>query len=96
VFPEHVQLDLNQRDGRVFAKSQIIDYVCRGELLAQYNVLRFFVETYDENIKTRNENVESTTSLPEFECDGQKRRRGRPRHVRVRYLEGHPKFDTTQ
>lgn len=44
-----VTLDLNSA-GQLFAKSQVTDYMCQGDGLANYNMLDFFVDTYEEDI----------------------------------------------
>ena len=47
-----IQLDVGSQ-GQVYVRSQVADYMHRGVLLALYNVLDFFVNTYEENIKKR-------------------------------------------
>lgn len=42
-------LDLNST-GQLFAKSQVTDYMCREDGLTNYNMLNFFVDTYEEDI----------------------------------------------
>ena len=68
----------------MIAKSQVVDYQCRGTELDGYNLLDFFVETYE---------AEVTKADREAELLDEEVRRGpgRPRHPRVRYLNTHPK-----
>lgn len=65
-------------------KSQVVDYRYRGVELEDYNVLDFFVETYETEITKADREAEL------FDGDA-KRGPGRPRNPRVRYLTGHPK-----
>ena len=41
-----VILELDSR-GRLYAKSQVTDYVFRGDELSDYNVVRYFTDTYE-------------------------------------------------
>jgi hypothetical protein len=48
----HDIVDLDIRSaGQIFAKSQVADYIHRGTALEDYNILEFFVNTYDKIIK---------------------------------------------
>jgi len=71
----------------MIVKSQVIDYQHRGVELEDYNVLDFFVETYETEI---------TKADREAELFNEDTRRGpgRPRNARVRYLTTHPKSGT--
>ena len=81
---DFVELDLNAQ-GCVFARSQVMDYELRGTELEQYNVLDFFLDTYEDNIDKQdrtpdNGDKQDMSHLP-----------GRPRHSRIRYHPRHPK-----
>ncbi|KAH9958182.1 hypothetical protein BGW80DRAFT_1256940 [Lactifluus volemus] len=97
---EHVILDVAPHDGvrRVFATSQIVDYQHRGDALSGYNVLQFFVDTYEERVKQAVVNTADSDS--DSEAVTQENNRpcgmGRPKHDRVRYREGHPKANLCQ
>ncbi len=86
---ENVTLDVSS-DGTIYAKSQLTDYVLRGEALAEYSIFRFMMDTYDSPVR-RNE--ESTGA--DDAGDGA-RRPGRPRNTCSRYREPHPCFKTKQ
>ena len=77
-----ITLELSN-SGRLTVKSQVIDYQHRGAELEDYNILDFFVETYETEITRADRKADS------FEDDY--RGRGRPRNTRVQYLVGHPK-----
>ncbi|THG95067.1 hypothetical protein EW026_g6512 [Hermanssonia centrifuga] len=44
---ELVTLEINQRRGQLSARSQVMDYICRGAELHEYNVHDFFTDTYE-------------------------------------------------
>ena len=68
----------------MIVKSQTVDYQCRGTELGGYNLLDFFVDTYEAEITKADHEAEA--------LDEEVRRGpGRPRHPRVRYLNTHPK-----
>jgi hypothetical protein len=73
--------------GQIFAKSQVTDYLLRGEDLSQFNLLRFFVDTYDIDFDKR-EKAAANIQVD----DDSKRKPGRPRNPRVHYLQDHPKY----
>ena len=81
-----VELDLNSR-GYVFARSQVMDYQNRGEELDQYNVLDFFVDTYEDDIDKKDRRSDDS------EDDDTIRHSGRLRHSCIRYLPLHPKYE---
>ncbi len=85
---ENVTLDLSSA-GNLFAKSQLTDYVLRGEELASFSVFRFIRDSYDANVRG------SEPSKPAMHEDAT-RRPGRPRHQRARYLPAHPCARTKQ
>ena len=80
--------------GVLFAKSQLTDYVCRGEELAGVSFLDFFVNTYEIEIPVGERGSRTTRGSAR---DGDEHRGpGRPRNTRIKYLPHHPKADTAQ
>jgi hypothetical protein len=79
-----VIIDMND-SGKNFVKSQVTDYQLRGDELEDYNLLDFFVDTYETDIPQRDRDdilfEEETSRGP-----------GRPRHERIWYQENHPKY----
>ena len=65
-------------------KSQVIDYQSRGSELQDYNLLDFFVDTYETEITKLDREKE-------LSAEDVYRGPGRPRNTRVRYLSTHPK-----
>jgi hypothetical protein len=95
-----VTLDIDSV-GQIFAKCQVTDYICRGEALASYNMLDFFVDTYEADISRaeRDQNTGNNDDDDDSEgsdMDDLGRKPGRPRHDRVRYLTHHPKAKQKQ
>jgi len=76
-------LDVNEQQ-TLFPKSQVTDYIARGDALHDYNVLLFFTDTYEREVrkKDRESEIDETD-----ETMG----KGRPRHERVPYQSQHPK-----
>ena len=72
------------------------DYCARGSELDGYNVLEFFVNTYEEEISTSVESMEIDESVEEMNVGRSTRRKGRPRHDRVSYQSNHPKYGHLQ
>ena len=67
-----------------------MDYQCRRERLANFNVIDFFVDTYEEDISSRDKTSNNETLTDET------RRPGRPRNERIRYADHHPKSTQKQ
>ena len=68
----------------IYAKSQMTDYICRGEELEDYNLLDYFTETYEAEIKARDrleENDEMDTNQHCKHCQ---------RNVQIQYRLDHP------
>jgi hypothetical protein len=86
---EIVVLDLNST-GTLFASSQVVDYMCRGEELEDHNVFEFISDTYEEKIPRRMQ--EQHAHAQESEPDSYSR--GRPANERIRYMLEHPKQAT--
>ena len=78
-----ITLDLSS-SGRVIVKSQVVSYRLRGSELQHYNLVDFFMDTYETEI---------TKSDREQDLSGEDNHRGsgRPRNKCVRYLSDHPK-----
>jgi hypothetical protein len=76
--------------GRIYPKSQATDYMLRGEELKGYNIIEFFVNTYEDDMERRylEENEEESTEPASDEHRGP----GRRRNARYLYLPNHPKF----
>ena len=72
----------------VFAKSQISDYACRGEDLADFDFSDFLVDTYEIE---RDEPVHASMMDGDGHCGS-----GRPQNARFKYLPLHPKAKSVQ
>ena len=44
--PETITLEADEL-GKVRARNQVVDYMFRGDCLANYNIIEFFVDTYE-------------------------------------------------
>lgn len=64
---------------------QVTDYRLRGEELSNYNVIRFFSDTYEESMRRTNRRHAAATAQSV---------RGRPANQRVAYLAPHPQSST--
>ena len=73
----------------MIVKSQVVDYQHRGTELENYNILDFFVDTYETEITKADREAE-------LFAEDARRGPGRPRNPRVRYLTSHPKSGTVQ
>ena len=95
---DNVTLDVNSM-GQIFAKCQVTDYRCRGEHLASYNMLDFFVNTYEEDIQRNNcrqldaedDDGDDGSENNSDDDEDLARKPGRPRNRRIPYLNHHPK-----
>lgn len=72
--------------GHLIAKSQVLDYQCRGHALQSYNMIDFFVDTYDQERKSSSRGADDTATTSSSSTN-----RGRPPNERVAYLATHPK-----
>jgi len=81
-----ITLDVSN-SGNMIVKSHVVDYQYRGVELEDYNVLDFFVDTYETELTRADRDAEM------FNEDVH-RGPGRPRNPRVRYLTSHPKSGT--
>ncbi|KAJ3559149.1 hypothetical protein NM688_g520 [Phlebia brevispora] len=94
-------------DGRIYARSQISDYVCRGTELDKYSVLQFFKDTYEEygsrpsplpETRPESQTVDLTLHEDEDEEDDDDlhHRCSRCRNIRSRYTSTHSEADVKQ
>lgn len=75
-------LDCN---GALYPQSQIEDYRLRGRELENYNVLDFFVDTYEEDIHTSKCDINEESDAGVIEL------RGRPSQPQAMYSKEHPR-----
>ena len=73
--------------GQLYARSQVTDYRLWGKEHRGLNVMEFFRDTYEEEVK---KTVPATNNQDEDGNDVY-RKPGRPQHKRTQYMEGHPK-----
>ncbi|KAG8724803.1 hypothetical protein FRC09_013989 [Ceratobasidium sp. 395] len=97
---ETVRLEFNDR-GSLYRRSQIDDYVFRGELASSYNVLDYFVNTYERLTNQGYQDSLTSQLLNEFPDSPQEDDpvpqssvSGRQPHKRVKYLASHPRSRT--
>ena len=72
--------------GKLQPRNQVTDYMFRGEDLEDYNVIEFFVNTYEVPLKKEDAQVKT-----HLDNNGGYRHGGRPCHQRVPYLSSHIK-----
>ncbi|PSS19942.1 hypothetical protein PHLCEN_2v3115 [Hermanssonia centrifuga] len=94
---EMITLDFNG-GGRLYARSQVTDYVLRGDELEHYSVYEMFLNTYEATRikgKDRADRDDAANDPGDQEHPSEHadvpRRRGRPAHQRSPYRLGHPK-----
>lgn len=88
--------------GHLYVKSQVVDYQFRGQLLQDYNVLDFLIDTYevdtsqDQYLKqSEKESLGTNTSnLESDQYTGSSSSAGRKPNPRSFYLKEHPKFNS--
>ncbi|KAG8734972.1 hypothetical protein FRC11_003535, partial [Ceratobasidium sp. 423] len=87
------------RGGQLRPRSQIDDYTYRAEEASHYNVLDYFVNTY-ETQRSKKEaastaSVDRADDIAENHTQGtlQQPSPGRPAHRRIQYLPGHPRHE---
>ena len=71
--------------GKLQPRNQVTDYMFRGEDLEDYNVIEFFVNTYEVPLKKEDAQVKTHLDNNGY------RHGGRPCHQRVPYLSSHIK-----
>lgn len=78
--------------GKLYSKSQVTDYQCRGEGLQGFNLIEFTMHSYER------ERSEAVNGDEPHEVEGQQethnQQGGRPRNDRVEYTVDHPKHST--
>ncbi len=77
--------------GRIYAKSQVSDYMLRGDELQSHSLYQFMQDTYETDLSPA-----ERAAPPADENDDSERRPGRPRHLRSRYLPSHPCYQSKQ
>ena len=90
-----VMLDLNST-GQLFAKSQVTDYMCREDGLTNYNMLNFFVDTYEEDIPHYTRHSDGSSNSSNSDDDRATAPQGWPCHDHFPYLSMHPKAKQKQ
>jgi hypothetical protein len=102
-----IVLDFNHH-GRLHSRSQVEDYMHRGNELEQRNTLDFLVGTYEQRMSQRRsehlepQGVDADADEDDGETDqgepslqpANRAKRGRPSHSRLRYLPSHPCHDS--
>ncbi|KAF8673089.1 helicase family, partial [Rhizoctonia solani] len=85
-------------NGQLRPRSQIDDYIYRAQEASHYNVLDYFVGTYETEKQSKKKtayNLENEGDLIEPQIQeylpGLPRKVGRPLHNRLEYLPGHPR-----
>ena len=78
------------RHGVLYAKSQVNDYICRGDSIEQFSILDFFKNTYETKITERKDNEKGNKIADEVQCntnmdeetirESTTNQRGRPRN----------------
>ena len=68
---ENVTLELDD-NGHIFVRSQAMDYQLRGTEIEHMNLMEFFVDTYEEDVKSKdnkNEVDNNNTDVDNFATD---------------------------
>ncbi|THG94190.1 hypothetical protein EW026_g7232 [Hermanssonia centrifuga] len=87
-----ITLEINGA-GRLYAKSQVTDYLYRGRDLEELNVYELFADTYEAAIPQREPAPQMTPVPSDSASDDEPQHphvRGRRSHVRSKYVHGHP------
>ena len=103
-----ITLDLDS-SGKLYCRSQITDYIARGDELKDLNLIDFFVNTYEEDITKKRSRKESQNQVADtnaiYEENGGggvrgdeyiREKQGRKQNMRIPYLETHPKHNQIQ
>ena len=72
--------------GHLYTKSQVQDYVLRGECFEDLNFLNFMVETYEVTVRKGMGN--------EIDNEHMTSHIGRTKNPQAKYLSNHPKFES--
>jgi hypothetical protein len=81
--------------GKLPKKRQVVDYSLQGNKLANFSMLRFFVETYEVDYSASKSTQTSNSGAHagnEVDDDSGHPQRGRQRNPHVYYLKKHPLF----
>ncbi|EMD31208.1 hypothetical protein CERSUDRAFT_78293 [Gelatoporia subvermispora B] len=89
---DKVSLDTDNA-GRIYPKCQLTDYALRGEQLGDMNVYSFFMDTYEEDLRSKQK---ESVSVDDEALTDMSRKPGRRRNERVPYLSQHPCSQTKQ
>jgi hypothetical protein len=82
--------------GKLYAKSPVADYVERGEALSEYNMLEFFVDTYEECLSSQTDVAEEDTTDEKNNEDEEEPKAGRTSNTCILYKENHPRSHQKQ
>ncbi|CUA71576.1 Structural maintenance of chromosomes protein 4 [Rhizoctonia solani] len=99
--PDSVILQFNDA-GKLHHRSQVEDYSMRGDEANNYNILDYFVGTYEQQIHkamttalSNNEsNADEDHASTVYDSSPHAKAQGRPRHQRLPYLPSHPRYST--
>lgn len=75
--------------GKLYGKSQVDDYRCRGHALQESNLVQFIADTYEDQPDPATQSPPVEAHSAESGASGS----GRPRNERIRYQNGHPRHD---
>ncbi len=89
-----ITLQLNP-GGRLYVKSQVIDYQYCGDEFETYNVYDFFADTYEAPIPTQHHSTSTISSNAAGE-PVHPSARGRHSHARSKYQSAHPNANNKQ
>ncbi|EMD32190.1 hypothetical protein CERSUDRAFT_99591 [Gelatoporia subvermispora B] len=93
-FSDKVSLDTDNA-GRIYPKCQVTDYILRGEQLDGMNVYSFFMDTYEEDLRSK-QKTSVSASVDDEDLTDMARKPGRRRNERIPYLPHHPCSQTKQ
>lgn len=83
----NISISQNEQ-GKVYAKSQVTDYICRGVPFEMMNLFTYFVESYE--VRTTGE----TAFCENLQCCTQEHVTVPHPGARIRYLQDHPHHNT--
>ncbi|QRV95124.1 Helitron helicase-like domain at N-terminus [Ceratobasidium sp. AG-Ba] len=96
---ENIILEFNG-SGKLYRKSQVEDYIYRSDNADIYNVLDYFVGTYEQPVSrgdfdaTTEKSGAALNNCPEDRSNASTKRPGRPTHPRLGYQSPHPRHKT--
>ncbi|KAG8700967.1 hypothetical protein FRC09_005642 [Ceratobasidium sp. 395] len=88
---ERVVLEFNDR-GAIYKRSQVDDYIHRGTFASSYNMLDYFVDTYEQIARPQPQEFAASQDHQSSNPPGNAQ--GRPPHTRVPYMDSHPRSRT--